>query len=255
MAESLLLAVTRITTMKGDKVLSEATGFYFTRDGIVFLITNKHVVRDEPTSHHPDRLLIDLHPDKDNLAKLSQFTVPLYREGQKLWKEAADRTSEVDIVAIQIDVSKFPENSAYACFEMEHISENLNHVEIGASLLIPGFPLGFHDELHHLPVARHAIVASSFGLRFKGMGYFLSDGRTHRGCSGAPVVTHMPGEPKHKLPWRLLGVHSSRFDVRRDIRADEALGLNSAWYSDIILKMTEPEKTDSAGKNSDSGGG
>ncbi|HBN77086.1 MAG TPA: trypsin [Planctomycetaceae bacterium] len=253
MAESLLLAVTRITTMKGDKILSEATGFYFTRDGVVFLITNKHVVRDEPTSHQPDRLLIDLHPDSQNLAKLSQFTLPLYQEGRPLWKEASDRTSEVDIVAIPLDVSRFPENCEYVCFEMEHISENLDHVEIGASLLIPGFPLGFHDELHHLPVARHAIVASSFGLRFKGMGYFLSDGRTHRGCSGAPVVTQMVSDPKHKLPWRLLGVHSSRFDVRRDIRADEALGLNSAWYSDIILKMTDPEKMEEKNKDTTSG--
>ena len=51
-----------------------------------------------------------------------------------------------------------------------------------------GFPLGFHDTLHHLPVARGAVIASSFGLRFEGQGYFLTDARTHRGASGAPVV-------------------------------------------------------------------
>ena len=51
-----------------------------------------------------------------------------------------------------------------------------------------GFPLGFHDTLHHMPVVRHAVVASSFGLRFQGHGYFLTDARTHRGTSGAPVV-------------------------------------------------------------------
>ncbi len=51
-----------------------------------------------------------------------------------------------------------------------------------------GFPLGFHDTLHHLPVVRQPVIASSFGLRFQGQGCFLTDARTHRGTSGAPVV-------------------------------------------------------------------
>ena len=44
------------------------------------------------------------------------------------------------------------------------------------------------------------------------------------------------------LPWMLLGVHSARLDMKtRDRRQDESLGLNSAWYADILLKLTEPE--------------
>ena len=43
------------------------------------------------------------------------------------------------------------------------------------------------------------------------------------------------------LPWMLLGVHSAVFDVgTRDINIDEALGLNCAWYADILLTLTEP---------------
>ena len=42
------------------------------------------------------------------------------------------------------------------------------------------------------------------------------------------------------LPWMLLGVHSSRMDVgTRDLKLDEALGLNCAWYADILLTLTE----------------
>jgi hypothetical protein len=38
----------------------------------------------------------------------------------------------------------------------------------------------------------------------------------------------------------LLGVHSARLDVgSRDLGADEALGLNCAWYADILLTLTE----------------
>jgi hypothetical protein len=41
------------------------------------------------------------------------------------------------------------------------------------------------------------------------------------------------------LPWRLLGVHSSRLDVNaRNVDLDEALGLNCAWYADILMTLT-----------------
>ena len=78
----------------------------------------------------------------------------------------------------------------------------------------------------HSPVARHAVIASSFGLRFQGQGYFLTDARTHRGTSGAPVVMRDANAMStgNNLPWKLLGVHSARLDVgTRDLKLDEAL--------------------------------
>jgi hypothetical protein len=75
-------------------------------------------------------------------------------------------------------------------------------------------------------------------LRFQGLGYFLTDARTHRGTSGAPVVMRAPGFDG-TLPWKLLGVHSSRMDMgSRDLKLDESLGLNCAWYADIIMTLT-----------------
>ncbi|MEZ5530141.1 MAG: hypothetical protein R3E57_09500 [Porticoccaceae bacterium] len=41
-----------------------------------------------------------------------------------------------------------------------------------------------------------------------------------------------------KLPWKLMGIHSARMDVTRDTRIDEALGLNCAWFADILLTLT-----------------
>ena len=44
------------------------------------------------------------------------------------------------------------------------------------------------------------------------------------------------------LPWRLLGVHSSRMDMGdRDLVLDESLGLNCAWYADILMTLTEAQ--------------
>ena len=39
--------------------------------------------------------------------------------------------------------------------------------EVGDALVIVGFPLGFHDTVHHLPVVRSASIASAFGVRFQ----------------------------------------------------------------------------------------
>jgi hypothetical protein len=42
-----------------------------------------------------------------------------------------------------------------------------------------------------------------------------------------------------QLSWKLLGVHSSRIDIgNRDLQLDESLGLNCAWYADILLTLT-----------------
>jgi hypothetical protein len=66
-----------------------------------------------------------------------------------------------------------------------------------------------------MPVVRQAVIASSFGLRFQGKGYFLTDARTHRGTSGAPVVMRAADSDPAlgDLSWKLLGVHSARLDV------------------------------------------
>ena len=222
-------------------MLTNASGFFFERDERLFLVTSRHVVIDEESHHLPDRLEIELHTDPENMAKSTGFSIPLYRNGKAVWRQGLDSAGEIDVAAIEIDRSALPEPTVYRAFNPVHLLTALEHVEIGASLLVVGFPLGFHDTLHHMPVARHAVLASSFGLRFQGEGYFLTDARTHRGTSGAPVVMRaFEGPSKQEaLPWRLLGVHSSALDVgTRDLVLDEALGLNCAWYADILLTLT-----------------
>jgi hypothetical protein len=137
--------------------------------------------------------------------------------------------------------SALPETTVYRAFTPDHLRSPFDTVEEGTPLLIVGFPLGFHDALHHMPVVRHAIVASSFGLRFQGQVYFLADARTHWGASGSPVVMRI-AESSAKLgdlPWMPLGAHSARIDPdSRDLLLDEARGLNCAWYADIVMTLT-----------------
>jgi len=241
MLESILLTTAQITTYAGPAALTNASGFFFRRDERLFLVTSRHVVCDQPSGHRPDRLVLDLHVDPDNLAVAAGFEIPLYRGGRPAWRQGVDSSGDVDVAVVQINTSALPPKTLYKAFTPAHLPGEKDEVDVGARVLMVGFPLGFHDTLHHLPVARHAVIASSFGLRFQGAGYFLTDGRAHRGTSGAPVVLRLDAvdSKRGELPWLLLGVHSARIDVgTRDYNLDESLGLNCAWYADILLALT-----------------
>ncbi len=241
MIESLLLTAARLLTFDHNRPLTNASSFFFARDERLFLVTSRHVMIDEPSKHFPDRIEIELHVDADNLAQSTGFSIPLYRDGKSVWRQGFDTAGEIDVAVIELERDALPETAVYRAFTPRHLHSSDDEVEIGSSLLVVGFPLGFHDTLHHMPVVRRAVVASAYGLRFRGHGYFLTDARTHRGTSGAPVVMRVPAQdsPQAELPWKLLGVHSARLDEgTRDRDVDEALGLNCAWYADILLTLT-----------------
>jgi S1-C subfamily serine protease len=240
--DPLLLTSARLCTFDGRRALTNASSFFFEREERLFVVTSRHVMRDEDSEHRPDRIEIELHIDPENVTQSTGFSIPLYHEGVAVWRQGVDDAGGIDVAVIEIERDALPPTVAYRAFTPRHLVDPGENVDIGASVLIVGFPLGFHDTLHHMPVVRQAVIASSFGLRFQGQGYFLTDARTHRGTSGAPVVMRASeaAPASDKLPWRLLGVHSSSFDVgARDLTQDEALGLNCAWYADILLKLTE----------------
>jgi hypothetical protein len=237
LAESLLMSVTRVSTFQGPQSLTAGSGFFFERTSRLFLVTSRHVFIDEPAGHLPDRVEFVVHTDAQNLTRWHVVSLPLYASGIAAWKQAKDSGGDIDVAAIEIPRSLVPPDAVISCFGPDQLPRDFSDVEVGAPLLLVGFPLGFYDTIHHLPVVRQAVIASAFGVRFQGHGFFLTDARMHRGASGAPVVlrTTQAGVP----PWRLLGVHSSRLDMKnRDRTEDESLGLNCAWYADILLTLT-----------------
>ena len=245
MTEPLLLTATQISTFEGQRLLTKASGFFFARDERLFLVTSRHVVIDEPSQHFPDRIEIELHtrcrqPDAVERPSRCRCTATARACGGRARTPAARSTSRCSRSTARRCRSR------WCCrrFTPQHLPASFDDVEVGSPLLIVGFPLSFHDTLHHLPVVRQAAIASSFGVRFQGQGYFLTDARTHRGTSGAPVVMRAAAAEADlgDLPWKLLGVHAARMDMKtRDLEQDESLGLNCAWYADILLTLTAAE--------------
>jgi S1-C subfamily serine protease len=239
MVEPILLAAARLSTYLDARALTMASGFFFEREERLFLVTSRHVVFDQPSSHFPDRIDVTVHTDAVDLTRVTTFSLFLYRNGQGVWQQGRDSGGEVDVAVIEIDRAALPASASIRCFGPDHLPRSLAEIEVGTAVQIVGFPLGFYDTVHYLPVVRQAAIASSFGVRFQGEGCFLTDARTHRGMSGAPVVLRSNGP--QQLPWTLLGVHSSRLDMTsRDQQIDDVLGLNVAWYADILLALTAP---------------
>jgi Trypsin-like peptidase domain len=237
--EPLLLAVPHIATFDGPHPLTGATGFFFERGERLWLGTNRHVLLEPRTDHRPDRIEIAVHGLGIGPLAPAVFSLPLYRNGRAIWRQAGDAGGDVDVAVLEVERAVL-KDLRLAAFTPAHLQATLGEVDVGTPLLIVGFPLGFHDGVNHLPVARQASIASSFGTRFQGQGCFLTDARMHRGSSGAPVVMRDPyAAPDAALPWKLLGVHAARLDMgSRDLVEDESLGLNSAWYADVLMALT-----------------
>lgn len=240
--DALVFAVTRITTWRHGRALTNASGFFFRRGERLFVVTNRHVLIDPVQGHMPDRLDVGVHLDATDLTRHAIVSLPLYRDFQPLWREARDSAGLVDLAALEVWPQQLPPGAVCQAFEAGHLQHGPDEpVAMGDALTIVGFPLGFQDTTHHLAVARAATVASAWGIRFQGSGCFLTDARTHRGSSGSPVLRRSAHAARSTpaLPWQLLGVHSSRMDMgTRDQQLDESLGLNCAWYADALLAIT-----------------
>lgn len=239
--DPLLLTTTRVSTFNGSNVLTSASGFFFQRGERLFLVSNRHVFEDAASQHFPDRIEIGLHTDATDLTQQYVLSLPLFRDGLRQWREAPGAGSEIDVVAMEIPEAWLPPDAVFQAFDETHLDVRDEEVTIGDPLTIVGFPLGFHDTVHHLAVARGASIASAFGVNFQRDACFLTDARTHSGSSGSPVVRRRardesaPSSPS----WLLLGVHSTRMDMRtRDRAQDESLGLNLAWYAGVLLTLT-----------------
>lgn len=238
MIESLLLTTARVSTFFGTQALTGASGFFFRRQERLYLVTNRHVLIDRPSGHLPDRIEIEVHTDAGNLTHAAVLSVPLYRNAHSVWHQGRDVAGDIDVAAIEIERGALSDSVMLQAFTPAHLQHPLRDVKVGTPLLVVGYPQGFHDTLHHLPVVRQAVIASSFGLRFQGQGFFLTDARTHRGTSGAPVVMR-DDTGGGDLPWKLLGVHSARLEMAgQSLPVEESLGLNCAWYADILLTLT-----------------
>ncbi len=104
--DPLLLTCTRIGTFAGSVGLTSATGFFLVRDQRLFLVTSRHVFIDEEAKHFPDRITIELHVNRDDMAEAATRVHSAVSRGLSLWRQAVDSAGEVDVALIEVDQSR-----------------------------------------------------------------------------------------------------------------------------------------------------
>lgn len=174
---------------------SSASGFFWRKDGIPYLITNRHCVTGKdhrnrllPTAtFEPTHLQIYFHEKGERIDpnttmyRGKAIEVSLFKDGHPVWFEHT-KGRLVDVVAIELD-SPWP--PSVDCINDRKVYDSWK-LEAGADCLIVGFPEGLPGS-DSTPIWKRASVASEPNLDYKGMPVFLCDSATRKGLSGGPV--------------------------------------------------------------------
>jgi len=234
--EQFFLMVAPIEGWSGATRLETATGFFFTNDNRLYLVTNRHVVRNDQNRFFPDKLSIHLHTNRQDNTQNADYDIPLYRNKTSVWREKAG----VDLVAIEIptnDMSKF----VIVAISPTWLPPEKLAIAPGDDVMIIGYPLGFSDSLHNYPVVRTGAVASAYPVPFQGQPYFLVDARLHPGTSGSPVLTKPSSIQRTSTGINFgdttvyfLGVNSGEYNLN-----GVSSELNLVWYASEVKAITD----------------
>lgn len=206
-AESWVYATVRIENEWGQS----GTGFLVARkideaSGRVFLVTNKHVVNEDPRQRqNASALTLFMNIRADNGVIHARATrMPLKANGDKLWREHCDPHVDVlavDVTAIVVGIPQLEKK--WATYELFATPDVLLEQEItqGEEVVVIGYPLGLAHARTNSPLVRQGMVATNIGerisipiqLRTGGtqqveVPAFLVDSAVVPGASGSPVV-------------------------------------------------------------------
>jgi S1-C subfamily serine protease len=239
--DPLVLTVAPIQVIQAGAVVATATSFFYANKekDAYFLVTNRHVVEGaeaQPVKY--DALRLKLHIDPSDISKNATVDLPLRRDSGTLWKGFND--PQIDLAVLPLDKAIMGKYLIRA-FSAGVLPPPDLQIGVGEEVLVVGYPMGFHDDLHNLPIFRSATVASVYPVPFKGKPFFLADSLLHPGTSGSPVVLK-PSTIIHKKGGTsfmsapttyFLGVNSGEWTVR-----GTGLGLNAVWFARLVEELT-----------------
>jgi hypothetical protein len=242
------LMTTPVWLFNGSRQVSQGTGFFFAnmRGEVVetvFLVTNYHVVTGRPPGstlpRTGDRIRFALHDNENDLEKFSEYEMPLYDpRGNPIWL-ASTEFPNADLVLIPLPQRPAP----LYVFEERHTRFDMKiRVSGGATLL--GYPYGFFDRRHLLPIWKTGHIATEPDVDFEGDPTFLVDVSAFPGMSGSPVLAVATGiyEGEDNIMRtgrvrKLLGIFSSMPVVRRPGARSTAADSEPAPMTDISLQL------------------
>jgi hypothetical protein len=256
------LMTTPVILLNGARQVSQGTGFFFANmkpdkpkeAETVFLVTNYHVVTGHAprvrTTRSGDRIQFALHVDQNDLENVRTVELPLY----DLHDEPAWVSSEsfpgADVVLIPLPASVVP----LFVFTDAHTKADIKiRPTSGATLL--GYPYGFYDTKHLLPIWKTGHVASEPDVDFEGEPTFLVDVSAFPGMSGSPVLAVAngiyeteDGVMRSGRVLKLLGIFSAMPVIRQNrpagyssdaVTIETSLQLGYVWKASLIADIAK----------------
>jgi hypothetical protein len=239
------------------------TGFFYSVDNSIYLITNLHVlrehiqeVREQDISNtrilggfaYPKVTNIYIRPDKKDPIKTKRIRVELFNQmGEPIWITHPE--VEADVVAVPLDLDI--DYLATRTYSKESFPREDRLIQGGDGVIATGYPLGLYDANTYFPVVRSGIIATPFQLPYKDLPCFLVDSKMHKGTSGSPVLT----EPSFLIKQvdgfgilddknsALIGIHSAEemppgvIDESKYPEEWKRLELNIVWRIQLVEEI------------------
>lgn len=248
MIHDLFLIVTLLVQIQSGQPVGTATGFFYERAEQLYLVTNRHVVRDDQKRIRPEALRVTVHTDAHDMRKVLTADVPLYQRGERRWHVPhQENNRRIDIAVVELDQQQFRKFPAIRSLSKKNFLPEHVVISPGENLMVVGYPRALRDTVHHLPIVRNATVSSAYGVPFNGDPLFLVDSSLHPGMSGSPVLTKPrdalapTGRELDGLMERgifFLGVHSSGVSVNVH-GTRKPLGLGTVWYARLLEEILD----------------
>ncbi len=242
---------------KGELILgAQATAFFWTNDGIVYVITNWHNV----TAWDPikDRALseiaftptcldfsIELARDAGEgtvIRDRRKATLDLFDgEGRPLWLEHPNFGRKVDVVALKVG----------ELGDARLLSQPINtyadwtdfDISVGDDAYVLGYPVGL-DGGAGFPIWKRASIASEPDIDLDGLPKLVVDTATRKGMSGSPVIAVRRGMANPKgvvgiTDKTVLGTAETFLGVYSGRLGDDPLGvqIGIVWKARVVEEI------------------
>ncbi|HFG7030873.1 TPA: trypsin-like peptidase domain-containing protein [Acinetobacter baumannii] len=226
------------STVMIESAQSSGTAFLLSKSfghlARVYLVSNKHVVKDKTECQIRFHQSESLSPENKVGDFIHQFTNEEWTNG---WKFHVDNQVDLAVFNLTETMSALHEQQKhifYRCLSTDHIvpKEETKFVPAMQKVFFVGYPSAMRDEVNNLPIARSGYLATPLYTDFDGKEAFLLDASVFEGSSGSPICI----VNEENTGCSLVGVNSETYNRKSD---KEYLDIGYAWKAYKILEILE----------------
>jgi len=264
--EHLSMITTPVILLKGDKIISQGTGFYYglqdlAEGTILFLVTNYHVLTGYPPKESKppkgDNVVFYLHKDAGSPGDVKKIRFPLFtKDGKPIWL-SSEEFPYSDVAIIPLVSSLYSDTKVFGISE-DWTGSNIK-VRPTSTITLIGYPYGYYDKRNWLPIWKTGSIASEPDVDFEGKPLFLIDISAFPGMSGSPAFAiaygayeTVQGPTTVGHVQKFLGIYASMQMLKEakyleEIASESKLGvvvgqsleLGHIWKASLVTKIVK----------------